>query len=202
MMDIKGDKAAVIFEDVDSIKFVNNGLSIHNNGKNNHIYIGKNIVFNNFNIRVDANDCIISLGDMCRLTGTVIMKLINGNQLTIGDRTSIEGANFICGEGRKIEIGKNCMIAWGIEFRTTDSHGIFDLSTNERLNKGGDIIIEDDVWVGAHASILKGALIKSGSVVSIKSLVTSKFADTNIVIGGIPAKVLKRNIYWKRALLG
>ena len=79
---------------------------------------------------------------------------------------------------------------------------VFDLDTKQRINQADDIIIGNHVWIGAHSTILKGSNIKNGSIIAIKSLVSSYFENENIIIGGIPAKELKRNIYWERPLLG
>lgn len=201
-IDLQGNVNDIYFTNPDSIKYVNKGLSIYNHGSGNQIVINENVIFDSFNIRVNCNNSKIYIGSGCELTGTVIMKLTDNNQLNIGENTSVGGANFICGEGKSITIGKDCMIAWGIEFRNTDSHAIFDLDTKQRINQADDIIIGNHVWIGAHSTILKGSNIKNGSIIAIKSLVSSYFENENIIIGGIPAKELKRNIYWERPLLG
>ncbi|MBT3207376.1 MAG: transferase [Bacteroidetes bacterium] len=59
--------------------------------------------------------------------------------------------------------------------------------------KGGaksGIIIEDDVWIGARVTILKGVKVGKGSVVAVGSVVT-KDVPENSIVGGVPAKVVK-----------
>jgi len=97
-----------------------------------------------------------------------------------------------------IEIGKECMFAYDIDVRTGDSHSILDATTKERLNYAQNISIADNVWIAAHVSILKGVTIAQNSVVATRSVVTKPFKDTSVLIGGVPAKVLKENIIWDK----
>ena len=53
-----------------------------------------------------------------------------------------------------------------------------------------DVVIEDDVWVGANVTILKGVTIGRGAVIGACSLVCKDVMPYSI-IGGIPAKALK-----------
>lgn len=60
----------------------------------------------------------------------------------------------------------------------------------------GRIQIGKHVWIAANVSILKGADISNESVVGYNSCVLSRFADSHILIGGYPAKVVERDITW------
>ena len=53
------------------------------------------------------------------------------------------------------------------------------------------MVIEEDVWCGANVVILKGVTIGRGSIVAAGSVVT-KSCPPYSVIGGVPAKVIKR----------
>lgn len=59
----------------------------------------------------------------------------------------------------------------------------------EALSKG-DIIIDDDVWIGQRATILSGVHIHQGAVVAAGAVVTHDVSPYAIV-GGVPAKVIK-----------
>lgn len=54
-----------------------------------------------------------------------------------------------------------------------------------------DVIIEEDVWIGANVTILKGVTIGRSSIVAAGSLVI-KDVPPYCIVGGIPAKVLKK----------
>ena len=73
--------------------------------------------------------------------------------------------------------------------------GINDEETNKYYNKivknvSKEIIIEDDVFIGMHSLILKGAQIGKGSVIGAGSIVTGKI-PANVIAAGQPAKVIK-----------
>lgn len=190
------------YSDKDSVVFKGAGLNLNVRGHGNLITVGKNVCFNGFNVNITSNNNRIEIADGCSLAGTVIMKISDGNKIIFGEGSSVGGANFICGEGRTIKIGSDCMVAWNIEFRTTDSHEIFDLSSGVRVNEAQDIFVDDHVWIAAHSVILKGSKIHRGSVVALRSVVSGDNNEENVVLAGVPAKVVRKNISWKRELLG
>lgn len=59
----------------------------------------------------------------------------------------------------------------------------------DALSKG-DIIVEDDVWIGLNAMILSGVTIHQGAVIATGSVVT-KDVPAYAIAGGVPAKVIK-----------
>ena len=63
--------------------------------------------------------------------------------------------------------------------------------SSRRIIDDQDIIVEDDVWIGARAIILKGVTIGKGSVVGAGAVVTKTIPPYSIV-GGVPAKILRR----------
>jgi serine acetyltransferase len=54
----------------------------------------------------------------------------------------------------------------------------------------GDIIIENDVWIGATATIMSGVKISNGAVIGAGSVVT-KDVPPYAIVAGNPAKVVK-----------
>ncbi len=54
----------------------------------------------------------------------------------------------------------------------------------------GDIIIEDDVWIGTGVIVLAGVTIGKGAVVAAGSIVTRNVPE-NAIVAGNPAKIKK-----------
>lgn len=66
-----------------------------------------------------------------------------------------------------------------------------DITDSEKDAKyDKDIIIEEDVWIGANVTILKGVTIGHSSIVSAGAVVV-KDVPPYAIVGGVPAKVLK-----------
>ena len=76
-----------------------------------------------------------------------------------------------------------------------DAHDIY-YSDGTKNNITKPITIENHVWIGAGATILKGVTLGEGCVVGAGSVVTKDVAPHTIVAGN-PAKVIKRDINWK-----
>ncbi|EFG29235.1 acyltransferase [Fusobacterium periodonticum] len=89
------------------------------------------------------------------------------------------------------------MLSYDIEIRNTDSHKIYDKSTNKRINEGNSVKIGNHVWLGMRAVILKGVNIDDNSIVAGGSIVT-KDVMSNTIVSGNPAKQIKENVYWTR----
>lgn len=138
------------------------------------------------------------------------------HNLSVGDGTSIpKGSVFYCTQapltiGKKVIFGPRPTIITGDHRIDIIGKYIIDvtdeekkslrvkvegLKINDNWNVNGNpydlpVVIEDDVWVGANVTILKGVTIGRGSVVAAGAVVTRSCPPYSI-IGGVPAKVLK-----------
>lgn len=94
-----------------------------------------------------------------------------------------------------IKIGKNVMI--GPQFLCFTQDHNFDRVDIPMIKQGVSkrcrIIIEDDVWIGARVTILKGVKIGQGSIVAAGSVVTRDIPKFSIY-GGVPAQMIKRRV--------
>ena len=61
---------------------------------------------------------------------------------------------------------------------------------NKHSYSKGDIIIKNDVWIGANCIILDGITIENGAVIAAGSVVT-KNVPAYAIVGGNPAKIIK-----------
>ncbi len=114
-----------------------------------------------------------------------ISKLVIGSGTYVGEHNNIRAA------GGSITIGNNCLISQQVSIIGSD-HGIQkeELIKTQLWIKKGDIVIEDDVWIGCASQILSGVRIGRGAVIAAGSLVNRDVPPYSIV-AGIPAKVIK-----------
>jgi len=106
---------------------------------------------------------------------------------------------FIGSRESKLFIGNYCSIGSDVAFLLNVDHPINHLSTYpfkamfwdepEALSKG-NIVIEDDVWIGHGAIIMSGVRIGQGAIVAAGAVVT-KDVPPYAVVGGVPAKLIK-----------
>ena len=64
------------------------------------------------------------------------------------------------------------------------------------MNEDKSIIIGNHVWIGCRTLILKGAEIGDGCIVGANNLINKKFNFSQVVLGGNPAKVVKKSVKW------
>ncbi|MGL4379800.1 MAG: sugar O-acetyltransferase [Vibrio sp.] len=101
-------------------------------------------------------------------------------------------ANFGCVilDVAEVRIGHNCFIAPQVGIYTA-THPIDPIQRNSGLEYGKPVTIGDNCWIGGHATINPGVSLGNNVVVASGAVVTKSFAD-NVVIGGNPARVIKR----------
>lgn len=114
--------------------------------------------------------------------------------LKIGDQCAMSSPHIW--SHKSITIGNNVMLGGNVTIVDSDCHSlnfekrrIFDL--DQKSKKVSPIIIEDDVFIGMNATILKGVTIGARSVVGAGSLVTTSVPADSIVAGN-PAKIIKQ----------
>ena len=119
--------------------------------------------------------------------------------IEIGDYCYIANASLVCSQ--KISIGNYVFIAGGVTIADSDFHPIAAaarLADTIALSPLGNrkkrpaiktlpVIIEDDVWIGFNATILKGVRIGAGAIIQPGALVIEN-VEAGAVVSGNPAK--------------
>lgn len=103
-------------------------------------------------------------------------------------------------ENEKLKIGNYCSIAQEVTFILNADHRMDTISSfpfkvkvlDEHVEgtSKGDIVVDDDVWIGYGATIMSGVHIGQGAVVAAGAVVT-KDVPPYAIVGGVPAKVIK-----------
>lgn len=114
-----------------------------------------------------------------------------GKGLEIGARTGVGPYGFFGASGG-IKIGSDVIMGQYVTFHAQD-HNFTNkkkLIREQGVTEKG-IEVGDDCWIGAKATILDGTKIGKHCVIAADAVVKGTFPD-NVVIGGIPAKVIKK----------
>lgn len=128
----------------------------------------------------------IVIGDGVRIDAFVKIKPVGGTgDVVIGANTYINSGCVIY-SGNGIRIGEDVLIAANCtlapvnhEFHRRDRKIVEQRFQPSR----GGIIIEDDVWIGAGAVILDGAILRRGCIVGALSLVNGELQPYSINVG-------------------
>jgi acetyltransferase-like isoleucine patch superfamily enzyme len=101
----------------------------------------------------------------------------------INRRTEIAAKNLV-------RIGCNCAIGWDVCITDTDYHEF------ENSDRAVPVIIGDDVWIGARATILKGVTIGSGAVIGAGAIITRDVPERALVVAP-RSEVVRREVSWR-----
>ncbi|MDW1737813.1 acyltransferase [Vibrio sp. Vb2354] len=126
-----------------------------------------NARFNHKSVQLESN---------CRIVGDP--KIIIGSNLYINAGVHMLGDIII---GDNVLIGPKSVI-WGRDHGVAKS----ELIRNQEHERK-PIVIEDDVWIGANVTILKGVTLGRGAVIGAGSIVT-KSVEPYTIVAGNPAK--------------
>jgi acetyltransferase-like isoleucine patch superfamily enzyme len=117
----------------------------------------------------------------------------DAGQVTIGDRVYIGRSHLAC--HNKIDIGNDVIISWGVTIVDHNSHSLYweqrknDVSNWARGAKQWEgvrrapVMIEDKVWIGFNAIVLKGVTIGEGAIVGAGAVVTRNVPAYTVVAG-------------------
>ncbi len=109
-------------------------------------------------------------------------------RLTIGQNSYVTGTSLIAAQ-QSITIGQNCAISWGVTIIDDDGHGFGPPPYSAPIE------IQDNVWIGCNATILKGVTLGRGSAIAAGAVVT-RSCPPNSLLAGVPARVIRENICW------
>jgi acetyltransferase-like isoleucine patch superfamily enzyme len=112
----------------------------------------------------------------------------SSSKINIGSHVTSNNNLFICC-ANEVVIGQKTLIGNFVSILDHEAHGN---KPNERNQLGiiGKVTIGENVWIGNNVTILKNTTIGDNSIVAIGSVVSGEFPN-NVIIGGIPAKIIK-----------
>ncbi len=170
-------------------------------GKGCHISNKINIIFRN-NVTIENNVTIdgfaknkLIFGDNVKIGAYSLVTCTShlskyGEGLTIGNNSAF-GRFTEFGAAGGIEIGNDVIAGSYISFHS-ENHNFSDSSKliREQGVSSKGIKIGNNVWIGAKVTFLDGSIVGNNSVVAAGAVVNGVFPN-NVIIGGVPAKILK-----------
>lgn len=120
---------------------------------------------------------------------------IEGGIMRTGSNFAVSGSTtFECKDS--IIIGNDVQFSYNGHVIDSDAHYIIDENGEKNINHA-PIIIGSKVWVAPNSIILKGSSIANNTIISSNSLINKKFEEESVVLGGVPARLLKRIKGWE-----
>lgn len=100
-------------------------------------------------------------------------------------------ANYNCVilDVAEVRIGNNCFMGPQVGIYTA-THPVDPVARTSGRELGKKIVIGDNCWIGGQAVINPGVTLGNNVVVASGAVVTKSFGD-NVVIAGVPAKVIR-----------
>ena len=136
-----------------------------------------------------------------KLSETYPVRICHPSIISVGNYTYGPIDVVAANDKYSLKIGNYCSIGGDTRFILSMEHYTDHISTypfkvmcikseqSEAFAKG-DIIVNDDVWIGQRATILSGVHIGQGAVVAAGAVVT-KDVPPYAIVGGVPAKIIK-----------
>lgn len=112
-----------------------------------------------------------------------------GKNIAVGENFYV---NFGCVilDCAQVNIGDNCLIGPQVGIYTA-CHPLDPIERRSGIEFAKAINIGDNCWIGGHATINPGVTLGDNVVVASGAVVTKSFED-NVVIGGNPARIIKK----------
>ena len=121
----------------------------------------------------------VEIGVWGREAGAGTIRIGNAVLMSPGSRISASD---------EIVIGDGVMLANGVYITDSDWHTVYDRT--QRAEEPTPVHIANNVWLGDHATVLKGVSIGENSVVAARAVVT-RDVPANVIVAGNPARVVR-----------
>lgn len=153
------------------------------------ILIGDNVYFRrNVEVRAHGNSSVQFEGEN-RIDRGVRVLGANDASIKICSGARI-GLYSVLNGGDSIHLGNKVLLS-GFVYVQTSMHNFKGKGfIQDQGYAHSPVVLEDNVWCGAHVVILPGVTMKNGSIAGSNAVVT-KNVEVNQVVGGVPASPLK-----------
>jgi acetyltransferase-like isoleucine patch superfamily enzyme len=156
------------------------GMPIIQRHRGSRIQIGERVVLRSWK----------TSNPLCPFHPVVLATWSADAQIIIGDNCGITGGSIIAVD--RVEIGNSVLLGANVIIADTDFHPLSPIE-RQQAGQGGavrPVVIEDNVFIGTNAIVLKGVRIGTGSVIGAGSVVSSDIPP-NVIAAGNPARPVR-----------
>lgn len=144
---------------------------------NNFYFSLKSFIHTSVTIDIRGKGCI-NLGRKCKIRKNTYLSSKENGKLEIGDNAFIN-TNCNITSRKRVSIGKNVMIGPGTVIVDHD-HAVSDkIEPNEFVCE--EVIIGDNVWIGANCTILRGTIIGNNCIVAAGTILKGKYDENSTI---------------------
>ena len=143
-------------------------------------------------VEISRNWGDITLAKNCSLDREVTLLCsgpVKGDKIRIGADTYINRGTMLDAH-QKIWIGERVMIGPGCYITDSDHGSDPGRCVKEQAMVLGEVVIEDEAWLGARVCVLRDVTVGRGAIVAAGAVVTKDVAP-GAIVAGVPAKFLK-----------
>jgi acetyltransferase-like isoleucine patch superfamily enzyme len=115
--------------------------------------------------------------ESCSFEAGVRLEVYDGATLFIGKGTYFN-RNVLIIAAESVVIGRAVRVGWDVVIMDTDLHG-----HSGRSARAKPVVIEDEVWIGCRALILKGVHVGKGAIIAAGAIVTKDVPPLAVVAG-------------------
>lgn len=133
-------------------------------------------------LRVGLKACGANLRVFGRCRVDMLRYVSFGDDVHLNENVVIAAKRSEIIVGNRVTFSANCVVTnIGVDFESKTAH----------RHESAPIVIENDVWVGANASIVSGVRVGKGAVIGAGAVVT-KDVQPYTVVGGVPAVLIRK----------
>ena len=172
-------------------------------GKGHVLRVGKNSILDGVVILMNGNGNTVEIGNNCRIEKNCSIWAEGNNiRVIIGDNCTFNHDTQLCAQENDMEIviGDDCMLSHHVNVRTSDSHKIFDIQSDNRTNFPRSVIIGKHVWIAPNSIVMKGVNVGDGCIIGSNTIVTRNVSSNTLAVG-MPAKIVREGVSWSREKL-
>lgn len=174
-------------------------INIKFNGINSTVILENPKAFENTRFILNNNSFIEIKNTPDNAIKDLFIEIGDHSKIYIDENFSTIGTKIYNAEPHKtVSIGKNCMFSENTLIRTNDGHTIYSLKDLKPINFPLNVILEDHIWVSKNVTILKGVKLNKDTVIAANSVVTKSCPESNVVLAGNPANIVRREIGWDK----